>query len=343
MNTWYQYSDEERSQMLDIAFRNSSQKQQGLSLAIIEKDWWVTMVLKALFASSVREFLSFKGGTSLSKGWHIIERFSEDIDLAIDHTYYDIESTNKSQREKLRKVGRRFIVEQLSSELEMLLHNMGMKDCKVVPVVDRMKNGEPIAIDSDKDPVVLQVQYRSVVPAMGTYMLPYVKVEISNLSMRYPTDICTMHSLLSESFCVEDSDAQVDARTVVPTRTFLEKIFLLAEEFQKAKPRTQRMSRHYYDLMQLVTSRFGEEALADKQLYQDIVAHREKYYHVHYVDYSLLQPECISFLPPENILNAYRADYETMKSVYVYGNVPTFDELMAAMKNLQDRIRKMGK
>jgi len=209
-------------------------------------------------------------------------------------------------------------------------------------VVNRMKNGETIAIDSDKDPVVLQVQYRSVVPAMGTYMLPYVKVEISNLSMRYPTDICTMHSLLSEFFSIEDSDAQVAARTVMPTRTFLEKIFLLAEEFQKSQPRTQRMSRHYYDLMQLLKTRFGEEALADKQLYQDVVAHREKYYHVHYVDYHLLQPDCISFLPPEHLLDAYRADYETMRKVYVYGDVPTFDDLMAAMEKLQDRIRNIG-
>lgn len=342
MRTWYSYNDDERRQMLDIAFRNGSQRQRGLSQAIIEKDWWVTMVLKALFQSSVKDYLSFKGGTSLSKGWGVIERFSEDIDLAIDHEFYGIESINKSQRVKLRKTGRKFVVEQLSVELERLLHDMGLTDCKVVPVVDRLEKGEPVSIDSDKDPVVLQVQYRSVVPSMGNYMLPYVKVEISSLSMRYPTEVRAMRSLLGESFEEEDADACVEARTVLPTRTFLEKVFLLAEEFQKAKPRTQRMSRHYYDLMQLLESRFGEDALADRQLYSDIVAHREAYYHVHYIDYGQLQPENLSFLPPTSELwEAYRADYEAMRQVYVYGETPDFEKMMLAMEDLQKRIRGM--
>lgn len=101
------------------------------------------------------------------------------------------------------------------------------------------------------------------------------------------------------------------------------------------------MSRHYYDLMQLLESRFGEEALADRQLYMDIVAHREAYYHVHYIDYGLLQPENLSFLPPiSELLEAYRTDYEAMRQVYVYGDAPDFEKLMQTMENLQKRIRE---
>ena len=76
----------------------------GINRLAIEKDWWVTVTLKALFQTDCRDSLIFKGGTSLSKGFNIIERFSEDIDLAISHTFFGIESTSKSQREKLRKV-----------------------------------------------------------------------------------------------------------------------------------------------------------------------------------------------------------------------------------------------
>ena len=71
----------------------------GINQVAIEKDWWVTVTLKALFQTDCREWLIFKGGTSLSKGFNIIERFSEDIDLAISHSFFGIEKSNKSQRE----------------------------------------------------------------------------------------------------------------------------------------------------------------------------------------------------------------------------------------------------
>ena len=70
-------------------------------LAAIEKDWWVTAVLKALFQTSCKDALSFKGGTSLSKSWGIIERLSEDIDLALDHSFFGMEEL----RERFRAIG----------------------------------------------------------------------------------------------------------------------------------------------------------------------------------------------------------------------------------------------
>ena len=74
----------------------------GLPPQAVEKDWWVTMTLKALFESSCRDFITFKGGTSLSKGWHVIERFSEDVDIAIDKSFWGIAGDNKSQRDRIR-------------------------------------------------------------------------------------------------------------------------------------------------------------------------------------------------------------------------------------------------
>lgn len=89
----------------------------GINQVAIEKDWWVTVTLKALFQTDCHEALIFKGGTSLSKGFNIIERFSEDIDLAIGHSFFGIEKTTKSQREKLRKTARTYIHETLSVQL----------------------------------------------------------------------------------------------------------------------------------------------------------------------------------------------------------------------------------
>ena len=98
----------------------------GVNQVAIEKDWWVTVTLKALFQTDCRDSLIFKGGTSLSKGFGIIERFSEDIDLAISHSFFGIERTGKSQREKLRKMSRAYIHETLSAQLDARLKEMGV-------------------------------------------------------------------------------------------------------------------------------------------------------------------------------------------------------------------------
>jgi len=104
MKTWFDSDLQLRRQMIaNIA------QEKNIEAATIEKDWWVTMTLKALFLASCHEFVSFKGGTSLSKGWNLIDRFSEDIDLSLHHSFFGIESTTKSQREKLRKTSRVFI------------------------------------------------------------------------------------------------------------------------------------------------------------------------------------------------------------------------------------------
>ena len=74
----------------------------------VEKDWWVSMTLKALFKTSAKECLVFKGGTSLSKGWHLIDRFSEDIDVALNHRFFVTQLDNNTQLKNLRKKSRKF-------------------------------------------------------------------------------------------------------------------------------------------------------------------------------------------------------------------------------------------
>ena len=335
------YTDLSREQQLRLL--NQLKEQTHFVPEIIEKDWWVTMTLKALFETSCHKFLSFKGGTSLSKGWHLIDRFSEDIDLSLHHRFFGIESTNKSQREKLRKKSRLYIVNELSKELEQRLHDLGIADVNVIPVT-MTEGNTPQPIDSDRDPVALKVQYPSILPASSSYMLPYVKVEISCLSMDEPTEVIELSSMIRAAYPQFDEDAVVNARIVRPTRTFLEKAFLLCEEFQKAKPRTRRMTRHFYDMYKLAHTPFVDEAMNDAELYQRIVEHRETYYHVHYVDYSRLLPENISFLPSEELLKDYKADYLMMLSEYIHdSNAPVFEELMQFLAELQERFRAIGK
>ena len=312
----------------------------GINQVAIEKDWWVTVTLKALFQTDCHEALIFKGGTSLSKGFNIIERFSEDIDLAIGHSFFGINKTSKNQRDKLRKKAREYIHGTLSSQLDARLKDMGITGYRIENITQvQDKNGEWKVIDSDKDPTVILLHYPSIVEDTISYIPPRVKIEISCLSMDEPTEERQIRSLIGETFEDEDSDANSNIRTVVPTRTFLEKLFLLAEEFQKEKPRSVRMSRHLYDLEKLMDTEYGREALADRSLYDAIVEHRKAYYALKHVNYDLHNPKTINFMIPKKEMEAWKADYADMQRFFIYGESPEFDTLMQRMKELQKKVR----
>lgn len=315
----------------------------GINQVAIEKDWWVTVTLKALFQTDCHEALIFKGGTSLSKGFNIIERFSEDIDLAISHSFIGIEKTSKSQREKLRKTSRAYIHETLSLQLDTQLKEMGITGYNIENVTQiQDKNGDWKAIDSDKDPTVILLHYPSIVEETISYIPPRVKIEISCLSMDEPTKEREIRSLIGERFKDEDTDAEYRIRTVIPTRTFLEKLFLLAEEFQKEKPRSVRMTRHLYDLEKLMDTEYGKEALADRSLYDAIVEHRKTYYALKYVNYDLHAPITINFMLPKQVTEAWKDDYADMRNYFIYGQSLEFDALMQRIEELQKRVRNLG-
>lgn len=335
---WINNNIEDRTYMLE----KTEESHPGVGQAAIEKDWWVSVTLKALFQTDCAKSLIFRGGTSLSKGWGLIERFSEDIDLAISHSFFGINKSNKSQRDKLRKQSRAYIQDTLSVQLDEQLKAMGITGYQIENVTTvENRNGEILPIDSDKDPTVILLHYDSLLPRKIDYIPPRVKIEISCLSMDEPIEEREIRSLICESFPDYDTDAVCRIKTVVPTRTFLEKIFLLAEEFQKDKPRSMRMSRHLYDLERLMDSDFGRSALADKTLYDAIIEHRKAYYALKYVDYSLHSPDTINIVPPENVLDDWRQDYLNMQRYFIYGESLDFDQLMKRIIELQRRLRNM--
>lgn len=98
--------------------------------------------------------------------------------------------------------------------------------------------------------------------------------------MKEPYEVKRISSLVGEAFSQIDDETFADIPTITPTRTFLEKAFLLNEEYQRKNPRTERMSRHLYDLERLMDTPFAEAALSDMELYQEIIAHRQRFYHV---------------------------------------------------------------
>lgn len=334
MSIWQEYSIEERQVML----QQTAIKEQ-LPQPAIEKDWWVTVVLKALFMTDAAPALLFKGGTSLSKGWHLIERLSEDVDLALDRSFFDINGTNKSQRDKLRKKARKYILEVLSPQLDEKLKELGVSAYRIENVTTKQDGSH---IDSDKDPSCLQVWYEPVCKEQISYIPPRIKVEISCLSMLEPNEVKKIRSLISNHYPEEDNGTNCAIRTVVPTRTFLEKAFLLNEEFQKDNPRHMRMSRHLYDLERLMDTEYGAAALKDKNLYDEIVKHRETYNVLKYVNYRKHSPEQIDFVPPEAVIADWNRDYNNMLESFIYGKALSFEKLIERMVVLRERFRKLS-
>jgi hypothetical protein len=159
--------------------------------------------------------------------------------------------------------------------------------------------------------------------------------------MKEPYEVKRISSLVGEKFPQLDDETSTVIPTITPTRTFLEKAFLLNEEYQRRFPRTNRMSRHLYDLERLMDTQFAVAALADMSLYNEIIDHRRRFYHVGGVKYELNQPATIAFCPTGELRDKMRIDYNAMKSSMIYGDKLPFEELIARLEILQGRFRAL--
>lgn len=341
MSLWINNSLADRLAMIQ---RTTLEKQLPDENAV-EKDWWVTLALKALFSLDCHDYLLFKGGTSLSKGWKLINRFSEDIDLCIDREFFGkvkglpaAECRNNNQIKLLREASRDYVIGEMATKLEQKFSEWELDGCKVIPVTTKPDGS---LIDHDSDPTTLLLEYQPVVGRRNVYLPPVVKIEISCLGMREPFEVKPLQSLIGECFPNEDDENIALAATVLPSRTFLEKVFLLNEEFQRKSPRYQRMSRHLYDIERLTDTDFGRQALADKDMYEAIVEHRAKFYHVGGVDYSLDATDKIDFIPTGALLDSYRTDYVQMQHSFIYGQSLDFGTLIEHLIELRTRFRSV--
>jgi predicted nucleotidyltransferase component of viral defense system len=302
----------------------------------VEKDWWVVQVLATIFEMSVGKHLVFKGGTSLSKAWNLISRFSEDVDLAIDPKFLGFEGElKKKDITALRKAANQYISNTFYPELKQRMAEKGFTN-----VTWDIINTQ----ESDQDPKIMLMYYPNVIESVG-YIQPKVQIEIGCRSLREPLKIVEFNTLIDEYY-PQASFAMpaIKVPTVVPERTFLEKIFLLHEEFSKPTQaiRVERLSRHLYDVFQLSKTEIKQNALNDTELYETIVKHRYNFTRISKVDYNLHQTQTINPIPPSEVIKAWEADYNTMLTEMIYGDAPTFEELIQELTLLRTEINKLN-
>jgi hypothetical protein len=298
--------------------------QTGINVNLTEKDWWICQVLSALFELPSAEHTSFKGGTSLSKCWKLIDRISEDIDIGIDRGYLGFGGTlSKTQiSDKLRRAACSFVRDKLQFELQETLVEQGIAE-------DMFKIHVNITPITTTDPEIIEVEYHSLFET-NPYIRNVVRIEVSGRSMSEPVQTVTLRPIIDEVFTESRWEKKnFDVRAVLPERTFLEKTFLLHEEFCKPTDniRVERMSRHMYD---------------NEQLYRQVILHRKTFIGLRGFNYDTLFPSSLSILPPESVKDAWRSDYEQMRIHMIYGESIPFDDLIEQLRNLNERIRLLN-
>ncbi len=308
----------------------------GLPAFAVEKDWWVVQTLAAVYQLEIAPHVVFKGGTSLSKAWKLIERFSEDIDLAMDRTFFGFEGKlGKNQRDKMKKTSGKYVDEVFYPELKERLTKTGFSDFE-------LELEETPESDRDRK---LNLYYPNVVDSPG-YLQPRVQIEISSRSLREPFTLRSITSLVDEAFPGKEFTLPaVIIPTVIPERTFLEKIFLLHEEFQRLpeKRRVGRLSRHIYDVVKLAQTEYANRALNNPELYETIVNHRQTFTRVSGVNYNLHQPQTINPLPLPEVMNDWEADYKAMAELMIYEkSAPAFEQLIKDLTALKVRINNLS-
>jgi predicted nucleotidyltransferase component of viral defense system len=315
--------------------------QTGLPAVSVEKDFWVCWTLRELFAlPGIGLHLTFKGGTSLSKAWGLIERFSEDIDLVIDRDFlgYGGEHSpeNAPSRKKqlqwlkeLKAASQRRIRESVQPELSMRIA------AKLPPGIAWRLEADA----ADPDAQTLLFDYPTVHGEAG-YVAPRVKIEFGARSDTDPAETPEIGPYLATAFPELMAPHRFSVRVVAARRTFWEKAMLLHEESYRPgdKRRADRLSRHYYDLFNLIRRGVADAAMADKGLFERVATHREVFFRHSWMDYRTLQRGSLRLQPQPDAHEAWERDYAAMRDTMFFGEAPAFDDILAVVGDFERRF-----
>lgn len=304
----------------------------GMTPAVVEKDFWVTWALDRLFATpELARLLMFKGGTSLSKVYGLIERFSEDIDLILDWRILggddplaERSRTRQAElNEAINREAQAYIAGPLLASLVAALAGIG--ECRI----------------GEDDPHVIEVRYPA---AFGDiYLRPEVRLEIGPLAAWLPHEEGRISAYAAQAFPELFTKRETTVRTIRAERTFWEKATILHQEAHRPEdsPQPARYSRHYYDLARMTASPVKAAALADRELLASVVEFKQRFYPRSWARYDLAVPGSLRLLPGEHVLAAVGADYRAMSDM-IFGQIPDFADIVTQLRALENEINGSG-
>ncbi len=331
---------------LSVKDRQSAIKQAAERLGhfanILEKDVWVVWSLQTLFESAFGENLVFKGGTSLSKAYDVIKRFSEDVDIT-----YDIRAiapelvgnndeglpSTRSQEKRWSKEARGRLAKWVKGEAQSYLKNAITAQNLSARVY---AEGEKIFID-----------YESINPSDNDYVVPIVTLEFGARSTGEP-------SALRDVKC--DMDGFIDGvllpkakpRVMHAERTFWEKITAVHVFCLQQRLRSERLARHWHDLVRLDDAGIADAALNDRALAESVVKHKAMFFRMKAfngepIDYDDVTNGKLKLVPNSDLRSALEADYQHMtKTGFLFGDAETFETLMERCAEIEKRANQIA-
>lgn len=312
----------------------------GRSAVILEKDIWLCWVLQALFSMPDSLPMAFKGGTSLSKVYRVVDRFSEDVDVTLD--YRAFEDGFDPFADSASRTGIKRFCGRLKASVATYLREI------VAPALgdaaERLSADGLHGIRIGEDGETIRFAYPSAVEEVDGYVRSEVLLELGGRNVIDPNERHTvvpdMAALVPE-FCYPVADVTV----LSPARTFWEKATLIHVECHRRRlaDRPERLSRHWYDLIRLATHDVGQAALADRELLADVVRHKKVFFHAGYAHYDRCLDGRLRLVPDDDQLPGLKADYDAMRAAAIVGgDAPKFDALIETIRNLETALNHPG-
>ena len=311
----------------------------------VEKDFWVCWTLDALFNGiEGGPRLLFKGGTSLSKGFGLIERFSEDIDvtvfrddLGVPATIAELAALSRKKCEAALDAIKAACEAHINGPMKARLAQICADTCERTGL-----EAQSIRVEADaRDGQTLLLVYPSITPE-DAYIAKSVKIESGAKSALDPNSLRTITPYVDAD--VPGIDLAVPGITVVDAeRTFWDKVVIIHglrrwyEIRGQLRGNGQRISRHYYDLFRLTRSEAGQAAMANRALGEDCVAHARMFFNRPDFDLASARAPTFALCPEGGMIDDLRQDYRAM-SAMIFGEPPPFDEVVEAIAELQNSL-----
>lgn len=305
---------------------------------VLEKDVWVCWVLQALFTMPGRLPMAFKGGTSLSKVFEAIRRFSEDVDVTLDYRGLDnsfdpfADDVSKNQLRKfsdsLKAFVRGHVLDVVAPYLEACLtHQFGSRH----------------KIEVSDDGEQLRLFYATVLDAPGEYLGNSVLVEFGGRNITEPNEEHDVRPDIAEQVPELAFPIARGVQVLSPARTFWEKATLMHVECQRGEFRASaaRLSRHWYDLAMLADLPIGTLALERRDLLVDVVKHKKVFYNAAYANYDACLTGDFCLIPAEAGLSALGHDFQQMCGAGMFiGDPPSFTGIVERLRVLEAVINE---
>ena len=316
---------------------------RGLANAIVEKDFWVCWTLKRLFAAQTSPGLVFKGGTSLSKSYGVIERFSEDIDLTFDRAAFGYSGDKDPDAAgSVKKSGK--LIDQLVADVQAYVAGpfLRMLTGVIEGQLGPARGDWAVTVDPT-DPQTINFRYPSSLTRRDyadiAYVNPLVRLELGARGDPWPAERRRIRSYAADERpeVFEAPDCEVE--TLAIERTFWEKATILHAEHHRPEGRVsgERISRHYYDLAMLARSEHAEAALARIDLLDVVARHKALFFRSSWARYDQAKPGTLRLIAPDARFADLASDYAKMRPMF-FGEPPSFREVLADIARLERRI-----